>query len=634
MMKFSEKLDRLHETVEMNIHPDTSDLADSIDAGRGLISYAIGSGGSAIGAEYLAHCRRTVGAGETVVSTPMEFTQRCDQLENAQVWLISAGGDNPDILAAAEAMRHNSPKHVAVVTTKPDSKLLKLLTEFASPSVHCLQVADKDGFLATHSLLATITALLIATDRSLPDPVGGATGRLFLEVVKDKLSPEARTVVSQILPHVEKSDTVFLLADPRLNAAAVTIETSLWEAAICPVQRTDFRNFAHGRHAWLHTREKDSVVLALTGFGTKASWDHIKSVIPAEIRSAEFQYTNCGRFESAGAIVDALILIEAIGKMSDIDPGKPSIGSFAASIYESDTLLADVRRRTPSSHLKVRAQTTRDEPSYRFEDALVAEAAMRSRLSAAEFGALIMDFDGTIVPTKSRTDPPAPEIVNHLIRLLDFGIRVGIATGRGSSVGEVLRGVLPKEHHAGIHIGYYNGGLLRMLSDRISDNDKGVPEGVMSEVSAWLQSELGIPEENIRSSKYQLTVFKQNMPEPNFSKKFADRFGALSELKLMASDHSYDILPVSTCKTNVVKAVASGLPSDLHTLCVGDSGGRQGNDFTLLGGDHGISVDQVCDRSGACWPIFGKDVTGPLALARILEALQGTTRGRVKFILP
>lgn len=61
-------------------------------------------------------------------------------------------------------------------------------------------------------------------------------------------------------------------------------------------------------------------------------------------------------------------------------------------------------------------------------------------------GGLVLDYDGTMVTTKGRFDPPDPAIIAELIRLHDQGLVVAFASGRGKSLGSALRSVLPSSY--------------------------------------------------------------------------------------------------------------------------------------------------------------------------------------------
>ena len=73
----------------------------------------------------------------------------------------------------------------------------------------------------------------------------------------------------------------------RVMTTAIALETSAWEAGLCPVQRVDFRNFAHGRHVWAGRMPEKVLVLALTSSETRPMWAEIADRLPPGIRRLE-----------------------------------------------------------------------------------------------------------------------------------------------------------------------------------------------------------------------------------------------------------------------------------------------------------------------------------------------------------
>src|SRR5579883_764432 len=57
------------------------------------------------------------------------------------------------------------------------------------------------------------------------------------------------------------------------------------------------------------------------------------------------------------------------------------------------------------------------------------------------------------------------EVAEHLTRLLSAGLRIGIATGRGESVRDDLRKVIPPALWSRILVGYRNGAEIAPLND-------------------------------------------------------------------------------------------------------------------------------------------------------------------------
>ena len=102
------------------------------------------------------------------------------------------------------------------------------------------------------------------------------------------------------------------------------------------------------------------------------------------------------------------------------------------------------------------------------------------------------------------------------------------------------------------------------------------------------------------------------------------------EVRISGSGHSFDVVPSTSCKSAIVDAVRRKINPDAAVLCFGDSGSRFGNDYTLLAHPHGISVGEVCGAADGCWSLFGRALTGPDALLKILRALVKCPTGEIR----
>ena len=621
---FSQKLDLLPATAELTLAADVDALSKRLDESRNSTVVAVGSGGSAVAAEYLALCRSTLGRGPTLVQTPMALTLGYFGLEGCDLWLFSAGGDNPDILAALQAGLMRSAQSITIVTAAPDSPLVEAARLSNATVVVTPRAEPKDGFLATHSLLGAVLALAKASSFLADEQNASVEERRLLEACKKCLGSDVRAAMRDRLHSSRTADALILLYDPRLAAAAVVIETSLWEAALLPVQRTDFRNFAHGRHVWLAQKGERALLLALTCRESHAAWSEIASQLPVSVHQSSLEYGGCSRFDGLLAILDALIVVEAIGDLRGVDPAKPGVGAFAPPIYESAALMNLSVQLSPPVRQKRSIVALQDDPSSQSCDLPAAHAAMIERLLSVKFGGVVLDYDGTIVGTEKRLDPPEEEMISKITELLDAGLVLGIATGRGGSAGEILRDALPKHLQSAIVMGYYNGAHITRLSEDIRDNLPASHPSIQRAV-AWARShpELFV-EPNFKDSRVQATIDAHLVHSGSaFLAAFeAASFDGREQVKLVQSRHSFDLCLVEACKTKVVAAVQQELADGSAVLCIGDCGSRQGNDHAMLGLPFGISVDHVCHREHAGWSLFGSQCTGPKALLRILSALR------------
>lgn len=77
--------------------------------------------------------------------------------------------------------------------------------------------------------------------------------------------PSSKAALQDKFAGLDSEATLIVIADPLLRPLSLLLETSLWEASLCPIQVTDMRNFAHGRHSWLHHRAERDCYLGIDG---------------------------------------------------------------------------------------------------------------------------------------------------------------------------------------------------------------------------------------------------------------------------------------------------------------------------------------------------------------------------------
>jgi hypothetical protein len=154
-----------------------------------------------------------------------------------------------------------------------------------------------------------------------------------------------------------------------------------------------------------------------------------------------------------------------------------------------------------------------------------------------------------------------------------------------------------------------------------------------SKTAAWLEERSDLfTKHEFKHREVQITVDMDKLLHPyRFAidlrqcAPFAD-----GRVRVMASGHSYDIVPIASSKLVVVETIKAGLPLDSEVLCFGDSGSRPGNDHALLSHPFGISVGDACGAANGCWSLFGARPIGPEAVLHILRALLPSNAGRIR----
>lgn len=629
---FTSKLDTLFATLELFRKYNTQCLAEGLASGDRRHALAIGSGGSAIAAEYLARCRDTLNLGPTVVLTPMQAALEFHDLTESEVWLFSAGGDNPDSIAAARSAIDRGAHNLHLVT-RNSRGVAAGITKLGGGTVHNVPVVEsKDGYLATHSLLSFIAALLLASDDVSRDPRGPTH---LLDALASRIvvmrDHSSRSSIKAALSQLHRGDTIVIASDPLLRPTSVLFDTSIWEASLCHVQTVDFRNLAHGRHAWLHHRIDESMVLSLTGKDSRMIWDEMDALLPSPLRRLTLYFGACGRLDNALALIDGLGVLEAMGSVLGIDPGRPGIGDFGRAFYENRSL-ADLAKKMPPGVRHKRAAIAKSDSQYLKDDHLFMIANSRLKaLSEVKIGGAVFDYDGTIVSTSGRYSLPEQVIVDELVRLHGLGLAIAFATGRGGSAGEALRSVLPVDILPSILVGYYNGGHIRTADIDIKfDRPQNNP--AILETSDWLseRAQLFVQQE-FKQKEIQITIGLDKLRRPYRFPLDLEMCPPFSKglVRITGSGHSYDIVPAATSKLAVVKALENRLPPSTEVVCFGDSGSQIGNDHAFLSHRLGISVGDVCGKANGSWSLFGASLIGPDALLRILRSMVSSKDGKI-----
>ena len=635
--RFTEKLNGLPTTLNLMQTFDPSGLRNALERSKSRRVIAVGAGGSHVSAAYLATCRQTLGHAVTTVQTPMEAVLDSSAIHEAGVWIFSASADNADAAAVARAARARGCTDLVICTRNPNG-IVANWVEAHGGEVHVFPVADaKDGYLATHSLIATLAGLLLATE-AFSEGHSINTLDLLSHILSRSLDADIRIERLKAVANLGSDSTLVAIIDPQLMPLRSLIETSIWEAAICPVQVTDARNFAHGRHAWLHHRGDRTWIFAATGDLSRGSWEAIQNALPSQLPVITTDYNGCGRLETARALIDGLGWIEAMGASVGIDPGKPGTGAFAKAIYE-DKSLEDLAIQLSSPVRQKLANAALLGTSLKnVEQAASAWHRHVDGLCNVIIGGLVIDYDGTVVTTESRFHPADIEIVTELVRLHHLGVVIAFASGRGKSLGHDLRRVLPIEMLEDVLVGYYNGGHLRMAAiDIEAPSERPRPNPIIVEVIHWMKNQpnLFIQSCTLDIKKIQIAINISNLARPHSFANDIRECPAIAKghAKVLASAHSYDIVPSTSSKLRVVDKLKEQIGTDRAVFSIGDSGGPSGNDHALLARPHGVSVGTVCDDTEGTWSLYGTKTMGPAALLRILRAIALTEKKEIRLNL-
>lgn len=627
---YASEMSRLEETFEWAIRHSHPPFLQLVKNCGGMPLTAIGSGGSLSAAHALAWLHQFHTGQFSRVQTPLQMTFDSTIAESSN-WLITASGRNVDILNAFKMLAKREPKVLASICGMPHSKLAALASNYPYTDLIELDFpAGKDGYLATNSLLAFVVLFAKFYTVAFPKNASINTEQLFSNMLNEykRLLPSWKKEAQKIW----KKNITLVLHGPETHVGAFDFESKFTESAIGITQIADYRNFAHGRHHWLTPHKNECGVLAFITPNDEALAEKTLALIPSNVPVARITLPAGQETAMVLSLMAAMQLSGWAGVERGIDPGRPNVAQFGRKLYhltlpkQQDSI---VKGLTENEHAalrrKIKSSTVLFEQSKKTLE-YKSLSKFKKSLSEMAIKGIIFDYDGTLVDTRRRFDPPESIICSQIERLIEHDVKIVVATGRGKSVAESLQKGLGKKTSSKIHIAYYNGAEIG------SADNKSIPDGVslpcrgLDEVSKLLKSDPLISsrvEQEDRQFQISL-VCKDSSIENLVWDKVQSIILACDNkgIKVGRSGHSIDILGPDVSKISAIRYLSDNGIAPKNILKIGDKGAWPGNDFALLNEAFSLSVDEVNSSLDTCWNLAPPGFRGIYATAYYLEKIK------------
>lgn len=636
--KYKEEMGSLSDTYASAMLEDVHDLQKAIVGASEASLIGVGSGGSFTVASLLCNLHEAYTGRVSRPSTPLEIICNPTLASSSPVFLVSAEGKNPDIIEALRRARRRSARPVHIITNRRECPLAAEAATLNNVKNHCFELTNKDGYLATNSLL--LDSILVARAYSELDSEQKKLPKTIseLKIGKETIEDWVLNAGSFLKSCVER-EALTIVYSPLLKPIAADLESKLSEAALVHVQLVDLRSYAHGRHLWLANKPEKCAVLAITDPALSGLWDAMMGLFPPEVPVYTMRLNGSSPSDLIAGLIAQMNLVGAIGELLNIDPGKPGASEFGRNLYYLN--LSDHIENPEDGHDKA-ISSKYDTigalwPSNRNHGPVNrAEREFILGLESRSFKSIVFDYDGTLCSSQRRDAPPSEAILQHITNLVRAGIKVGIASGRGDSVQQCLEGALPKDILASITIGLYNGGWISTADQKV------VPVHTTSEFLSHVSriivklKGLGIPIDSYKtSSPYQVSIrFREGLSTDKMWYVVADalRQDGLETNGLVKSKHSVDVLAHDIHKSKVIADIVQRTrihPYEIITI--GDQGAWPGNDFALLEHKYSLSVDVPSRRLDRGWKLAPSHLRDVDATIWYLEKIQITGAGLFKF---
>lgn len=622
---FESELEKIEESFLWSNELDLTNLTNFINEINTPI-YIVGSGGSLSACYFAAELFEKEGKFAKAI-TPLELLNLDETLRKSSILFISASGRNVDIKIAFKKAVEAEPQSIGLICMKEGSPLSVLAKKHSIAKIFEYSLpSGKDGFLATNSLIA----FFIILNNSIYKKEANAI--LF--------SNDIKKTISAFLKGINNDCTYTLLYNGFGKSVAIDIESKCSEAALAATLLSDYRNFGHGRHHWFAKRS-NSAIIALCNKDDKILCDKTLNLLPKEIPKLILESTHTGSFSAIDLLMKSYLLIELLGKKMKIDPGKPGVPDFGSKLYNLPYTSIFKKKKefkiSNQAHLAIKRKTKSNDLTKlnekEIETWINSYNNFISTLNKAYFGLVLFDYDGTLCSSSERFLGVSKEIADKLNEIVENGYLIGVVTGRGKSVRENLQNILPEKYWNKVILGYYNGADCGLLGDNslpiknieINSSLKCVNEK-LKEIGELYNLEIEVRPK-------QITIQINNKNRWSFIRNLIIQIlktNSISNIQILESSHSMDIIPDSISKLNILPFCQDELKKynlPEQVLIIGDKGQWSGNDFILLDSEYGLSVDEVSSKFEKCWNIASLGNRHTTATLEYLNRLEFNASG-------
>ena len=609
------ELKELDETLEWAQSSPIKEFADNIQEVGYFPFFSVGSGGSLTAASFWSLVHESITGFPSKYGTPLDLVA-LPSVQPYAVGLVSARGGNPDIVRALRIASRGESKGLITLTYAKSSNLIKESQRYRSAKVVSFEPPiKKDGFLATNSLVASLIHIYRAYCTAF-----GFEPKIvpkLLEEVKWRINPN--------------TSTYSILYAGWSIVAAKDIESKLVEAGIANVHLSDLRNFAHGRHHWLERHGGSTAIIALETPEWEQLFGNTLGLLPPTVEVVHLRASQEGPLGAVELVVDGLRLIGQIASLQGLDPGRPNVPEYGRKLYYLATSRNDKRGQKPSTDLILRRKFGVSAVHWSQDVLETSKECLRTyleRLNTSRFRSVVFDYDETLCPAESRFGILPATMSDALTRIIENGIIVGIASGRGRSLGVSLKESLDCSHWDKVIVGYYSGSHVLKLNAGVPVKKRPAPSHLMEFldllqkhplISQLCRIEIATHQISLTPfRKVSLTLVQELVQELSTKRNSLD-------ISVKRSSHAIDVLGPQVSKMSVVKACLADVKKSGQsgeTLCIGDSGTWCGNDFHLLSSPLSLSVAECPKHSLWAWNLSAPGHLGPDATLDYFKAMQ------------
>jgi hypothetical protein len=198
-------------------------------------------------------------------------------------------------------------------------------------------------------------------------------------------------------------------------------------------------------------------------------WNDMQPQIPQAVPRFALKLASSTPRDLIGGLVAAMHLVSEVANGDNRDIARPEVSPLGRRLYYADL----PKLIPPPNEPELFGENSKYEVLGAYWPTARASGKTRRALMAAHalfknksFRSIVFDYDGTLCSSNSGDLPPSDGVIASIVQLLEAEVIVGIASGRGGSIGEHLETKIDKALWPRIRLGLYNGGWIGQLGQK------------------------------------------------------------------------------------------------------------------------------------------------------------------------
>ncbi len=268
--------------------------------------------------------------------TPFEYILNIN--ETYPVCIISYSGTNPDIKSCFKKAIKNKSKKIFLLTGSSNSLLVKKISKLKNGFILPVKTPQKErGFVGVYSMISSISILTkFLYSNKWKEEYSKFISQKNLENLVKRYTVKIHKDFNHKLNKyktMEQKLHIIALGTNWSKPTLVDLESKIIECNLGTIERSDLKNYTHGRYINLYKNPNNRLVIIFKTPETSDLANFLYSRFSSFVPVFEIKTQSNDFIGMIDLFIQMLVFVNELGKFYNQDPSKPGFPNEAKGLY-------------------------------------------------------------------------------------------------------------------------------------------------------------------------------------------------------------------------------------------------------------------------------------------------------------